>query len=399
MNLLFIGNGFDLNYNLPTTYANFLHTVSFIRDHYESSMNSVGSVFGDKRLSDIDNGIKQSDNKYHSEYESVSLDETKMIELQEKAKSNKWFRYFCNHYNKDVGWIDFEKEIGKVIDELSYFFSTEESEDHSARRDKVNYTGYMRFLWLIMEAFGFAGSSIGSNAVHGRVYDTIVLRDDLYYEEPLKSGQMYIYKERITDELFSELKDLAEILSIYLHCFIEEPVQYFISTGRIELCPVFSSVDRVITFNYTNTYEMLCPAKTIYHIHGLLGSSLVLGVNADEHDELNNMDTTFIKFKKYYQRAIFETEAEYLKMINDIKSLKSKMEFETTLIVMGHSLDITDRDIITEVFSIADNIKIYYHDKEAHGRYIENIVKIFGKNDYDSMRRTKGLSFIPLESE
>ena len=65
---------------------------------------------------------------------------------------------------------------------------------------------------------------------------------------------------------------------------------------------------------------------------------------------------------------------------------------------MGHSLDITDQDIIKELFETAENITILYHDESAEAGYIANLVKIFGMEKFNEMRYVKNLSFIPQTS-
>ena len=53
---------------------------------------------------------------------------------------------------------------------------------------------------------------------------------------------------------------------------------------------------------------------------------------------------------------------------------------------MGHSLDVTDKDIIKELFEQADEITIFYHNIEAKRKYAENLVKIFGKIKFEKLQ-------------
>ena len=41
MNMLFLGNGFDLWHCLPTKYENFLHTVDFLQKNLDESIDTV----------------------------------------------------------------------------------------------------------------------------------------------------------------------------------------------------------------------------------------------------------------------------------------------------------------------------------------------------------------------
>ena len=66
---------------------------------------------------------------------------------------------------------------------------------------------------------------------------------------------------------------------------------------------------------------------------------------------------------------------------------------------MGHSLDITDRDIIEELFQNASEIVILYHNFDAKKSYIANLIKIFGKDGFDMLKKDKKLSFVSLNDD
>ena len=121
MRLLLLGNGFDLYHKLPTKYENFLHTVEFLIDNYTNSINTVGKVFGDNRLSSKDKLISEAYALYKEGFDSQNLDEDAMNDLIDKAKGNIWFLYLSKTLNRDLGWIDFEKEIQIVLDVFKCF--------------------------------------------------------------------------------------------------------------------------------------------------------------------------------------------------------------------------------------------------------------------------------------
>ena len=66
---------------------------------------------------------------------------------------------------------------------------------------------------------------------------------------------------------------------------------------------------------------------------------------------------------------------------------------------MGHSLDISDRDVIVDLFSISSSITVLYHNQAALEKYVKNIVRIFGKSGLDELRAKKDLKFQPLSDE
>ena len=59
------------------------------------------------------------------------------------------------------------------------------------------------------------------------------------------------------------------------------------------------------------------------------------------------------------------------------------------LYIYGHSLDITDKDILRELI-LNDNVKttIFYPDKKDLGKKIANLVKVIGQDEL--IRRTGG---------
>lgn len=68
---------------------------------------------------------------------------------------------------------------------------------------------------------------------------------------------------------------------------------------------------------------------------------------------------------------------------------------DNNLIVIGHSLDSTDEDVIRQIFHFAKTIKILYHDETSVKNQIENLIKIYSKEGFDSLRREKELCFVP----
>ena len=71
MNVLLLGNGYDLNYKLPTSYRSFLLTIDFLVKHGLKDINSVGDVFGNPELNEYDNFIKESYKEYKSVYDKI----------------------------------------------------------------------------------------------------------------------------------------------------------------------------------------------------------------------------------------------------------------------------------------------------------------------------------------
>ena len=387
MNILVLGNGYDINFDLLTSYRNFLLTTQYLCSQKIQDINTVGEVFRAEVLQKQDKKIVESYQMHKVVYDDTPLDKEKIQRLVELARTNIWFSYLLKSFNKDIGWIDFEKEISKVI----YFFN------NFLKTTSPKFSAVKTFLskedqYIITDAFGFF---ILPKELSGLSSGYYKVRPEYITETPIGSGYEIINKEKIIDNLVASLNELSEMLKLYMQCFVENTLQRFKVAKRITQIQAFYTVDTVVTFNYTNTFEQLSPEINVIHIHGDLSNNIVLGINPDGNDVVDTANTDFIQFKKYYQRVFYETDHLYLSLISQLK--ESNRTQHDKVIVMGHSLDVTDKDILAELFELADEIKIIYHRKAKVGEYIANLVRMFGKETFDEWRLKKGLEFIPLE--
>lgn len=159
-------------------------------------------------------------------------------------------------------------------------------------------------------------------------------------------------------------------------------------------CGSFPRASHVFTFNYTNTFELLHgETSSIEHLHGNVETEIVLGVNPDDKDELLGLDTTFVKFKKYFQRIFLKTDVSYLHKMNSLSKFEKTKE-DKTLHVIGHSLDISDKDMIIEMFDLCGKVIVYHHNDAAFEQHIKNLIDIYGKTAFDKIKREKNLQFV-----
>ncbi len=394
MNIMLIGNGYDLHYKLPTKYINFLNVVNHMVQHPDDDMSTVGSIFKNEELQKTDSFIAHSYSCYKDTYNNISLDPNVVSQLVGLASNNIWFNYLLSAYNTDLGWIDFEKEISIVCSIFKEIFRP-----HIGAQGKSPFNYVIHNIlndpasqYIITHYFCFWGS-IASEGV-------IEVDKEYRLEKPFGSGYYILNKEKIVNHLYNELQSLAEMLNIYLTSFVDNVCTELVKHNQIT--PLEFPVDQAVTLNYTHTFEKLHTFNA-RHVHGSTGAPIVLGINADQADELEAIDTTFICFKKYFQRVLFKTDNSYLefvhKYISGPRPSNSYLQGKTHLFVIGHSLDITDAEIIKELFSFADEITILCHSIGAISSYVPNLVKIFGKSSFDQLRTAKNLQFKLLESE
>ena len=110
MNILVIGNGFDLAHGLPTKYGDFLKFVEVIRQ----VLNTKGEEIDWK---DIHLEIKELI-KINMENVRNNIFSQEQI-WRELLEENFWIEYFLQYpmYQKE-NWIDFESEISNVIQSI-----------------------------------------------------------------------------------------------------------------------------------------------------------------------------------------------------------------------------------------------------------------------------------------
>lgn len=100
----------------------------------------------------------------------------------------------------------------------------------------------------------------------------------------------------------------------------------------------------------------------------------------------------FIQFKKLFQRIYKSTSCSYKEWLETYEIHKKefpKSRRGLNIYFIGHSLDVTDKDILKElILHEGANTTIYYHNQEALSRMITNLVKVIGEDELIS--RTGG---------
>lgn len=407
MNVIVIGNGFDLAHGLPTKYGDFLEWIVDELYFYDYLYEQGAEII--KGVSRPNLFIPKS--KFREKRSSRSV---KQHEVWECMDENFWLQYFLNNdlYQKE-NWIDFESEIKKIIQLLDFDMFDEKHE----LDDDINRSS-SKFL---------------KNVYVKRTIDLV-------------AGSINTYRQ-MRDKLRTDLNKLIRVLEIYLSDFvnsqecnkilpnIEEIMKYPFECvdGSIE-----DKISYIISFNYTNTYERIYfkdenIENYIHYIHGKADiihetedNNMVLGIDEFLPNDRKDKDIEFIAFKKFYQRICKETGSKYKEWVDEIKSdfrinnnaenncmemvkcalrendmekvlkwQKAAHENNTkkmkkhNLYIFGHSLDVTDKDILKELI-LNDNVDttIFYRNQEQKEQQVANLVKVIGPDEL--IRRTGG---------
>lgn len=407
MNILVIGNGFDLAHGLPTRYNDFLFFCSVVKKIIEDNEvekkipkdtksykkwidNNENIIFKkiDNRIFLINfNSInrKQSekdkevfrnmlDNFFKKIFFEKTIDQKIMKEILYLVFNNFWIDYFlqCDMHG-DENWIDFESEISNVIQSL------DESMRSFALESMIQPT---------------------SNSFLNNRYSKL-------------KGQ-FTYKI-VRNKLLNDLNKLIRVFEIYL-CEYVEKIKIQKRAPNIEVL----EINYVFSFNYTKTFSKLYKITkrrgeneidSFDYIHGQVNinntietNNMVLGIDEYLPDDRKNKDIEFVAFKKFYQRIYKEIGCKYKEWIdeiredwrrekdlgkNELKKQISRGHSKHNLYIFGHSLDVTDKDILRDLI-LNDNVytTIFYLNKDVMGQQIVNLVKVIGQDEL--IKRTGG---------
>lgn len=344
-NILVLGNGFDLAHGLKTKYTDFLDWVKLEYNLYKPDLE-------DKYI--IESGIKDKsqiwENPLCYKKEVLLLDNVEMQkEIWTCISENIWIDYFINNpmYHKE-NWIDFEFEICRIIKMI------EESDEK-------------------------------------KIY--FILTSEMNLDENIKNIKPF----EINNILERDLDKLIVLLNNYL-LYIESNI-----VDKLEIIPTISllakNIDFVLSFNYTHTFQKIyeCRETKYHYIHGEtkdyeISKNLVLGINEYLRDK--DKKSNYIYFKKYFQRIYKKTGNDYKRWlaapeyevdmgINELLSRSTGNNFinKFNIHIFGHSLDVTDGDIIKELLLHENtHTTIYYHDEKAYRDQINNLVEILGQD-------------------
>ena len=369
MNLLIIGNGFDLAHGLPTYYTDFLKFVNEANDYYNNFyLKKIEVPEEDKKNKDFfDFFIALNQN---SDFETI-------IELYELSSDNLWFKYFNNISNQANTWIDFESEISRFIRILE---SLKEEKDFAILYNKDDF--------IVPQIFSHFLKNIGWE---NTVFTERNFKNELVFTFPLSNYFI------LTEKLSNDLNNLTRCLEIYLSKYINN-----LDKGlRIpEILELKDKINVVLSFNYTNTFERLYGHESVRYdyIHGKAdientvdSCQLVLGIDEylDEKEKSNNID--FIQYKKYFQRIYKRTGRKHIDWLKKLNRSNGIDLDELNIYILGHSLDITDKDILYPLimfgkqenlgFYSSVNIIVYDHDKKASFNHIANLVKVITQDE------------------
>lgn len=386
--ILILGNGFDLAHGLPTKYSHFLDFCQRVEMIWIYGINNNKQTIAHFKRAWIDNWETDEKFKYTIATEfcnrkikinsegkhEISSDNAELSEIHNLLDDNVWYKYFLKLYEmhcmKGENWIDFESEIRFIIKKV----------------DQESLSLTEPWNDVIDKAIVFSKFEIFTKQ----------LKFDKHAQRKEWTSDHKVTVKDFREKAFEDLEHLTRALELYLVAFVEKiPISKRIPEIT-NLTP-----DYVINFNYTDTYERTYKKGKVYHIHGKANAErsaeandMVLGIDEYWDGDEQNERTNFTIFKKFSQRIQKHTGNESYKYLKEMQKLfkektgwlgnadifKDHPDGVSYVYVFGHSLDVTDRDILSSfIGDDSTSVIVYCMDKGTEGELIANTIKLISE--------------------
>ena len=341
--ILVIGNGFDLAHGLKTKYSHFLAFVE--------------AAIHDEPDTDICSDIEV---QTFALAWKTSQDETMQKRYNEFCNlvvDNKWIKHFFEVY-KFMGkdWVDFEREIKNVISSIEDFFDAYEGNPRIINSYMLGKT----FYYYLNREIGKAKNK----------------------------SQIRGVESSILQSLLSDLENFTRAFEIYLTTYVasQRETNSIREIRQIEFTPE----DRVVSFNYTETFDLHYNGPgnpvAVTYIHGRVdpdghSMGLIMGTGDYRDDNGHNNQPFYLNFIKFFMRSIHGERLNFSELIPEGK--EGEALNNPKIIFFGHSLDITDEDIIRPLLEYKGaDVTIYYHNEDSRKNMAANLAVMLGQRKY-----------------
>ena len=452
MNILIVGNGFDLSHYLPTKYDHFMDVMGAIEKKNTGSkvhdltihsvrtwMEMLENMSKEKDFPDYSMNFDELFSEIRESYfiektkeyyltEQIKLDSKDVLKLQYRLELNCWYQYFKNHVEEIKTWIDFEQKIEEVLAaiaecinlmeqahsplDIKDFFDLD-SRDNLKIKEKNFKTLNLFDLWQDEEYVIMATEY--KNVTSSR--PNLNLR--FCHGEKLENG---FNSSGFMSFLHRELEDFISIFNQYLELIVSN----LSPSCMLNICAnEWQQFDLIYSFNYTNTYQRMHDSIDVEYLHGSHGEyqNIVLGVSDLVDENLKKLKA--YGFTKYHQKLFKDTDylfldnykktikenkirlKNYYKNFNDdslIKGLRivdiiQDEIFDLDFYIWGHSLDVSDKEYIFDLFSLNDDmdrnvrVTVYHFNKTAKFDLLNNLLAVLAKDKVEHWMKNKWLQF------
>lgn len=396
MNILIVGNGFDLSHYLPTKY-----------EHFMVAMNAIEKwniANGEMNFDDLFGSLYEKEQYFFSytkamyKTDEIKISTEKIKELKTQLEDNVWYQYFLDHVNQIDTWIDFESEFAKALDLVANFSKKaehiyQEYEEIRSLVLRIGQTERSKYLQYgdktsnRMRLLGIFNIENQSMHINKKYYRNNKLNLD-------------INSHLIIEDLERNLNDFITLFDWYLLTIVEN-LELKNKANENFFSFDFKCLD-IFSFNYTQTLKRFYISKAkIEYIHGSVGKSLVLGISDFKNEFLRKFKN--YSFTKYHQKLLKNTDYLFLRENSKLMALIGSSSFgiqDVNIYIWGHSLADSDESYIHEIFSFNEksNIKcivtVYFHKNDAP-KLLSNLLDILNKEKVEKWMKKGWFKFEP----
>lgn len=350
--VLVTGNGFDIAHGLKTKYKDFIDFVDQFVSIFE--LNEISEEYLPMHTNEFNDFIVRFFREDNEENNGI------IQEFYRLTHDNIWIQHFKRVMaTQNENWVDFEKEISSIVRMLENSFDKQDCNENAIVSNFVSEPLFHDYLNTIRDERSFVD-------IDG-------------------------FKRFIIEDCLSYLNCLIRAFEIYLEIYVIKcPLEGIYQKNILDLA--LNGDDCIITFNYIDTYNKIYSYDTkekilVHHIHGnadikntVDSNKMVLGIDEYLNGEDRNRKTDFVRFKKYFQRIIKQTDATYKSIFSCDSEINMDSSDKIEVYFFGHSLDVTDKDIISEIVTSnkVSTITIFAYDKKTQESQISNLIQIIG---------------------
>ena len=278
MNILLLGNGFDINCGLPTKYINYIQIVDFLNRHRHKKYDTIGELFEDMLNNDNNSSVRKlycDDVDLANIYNKIKINQDDIKNILEinsnnsskDIKDNMWFCFFSKNHITDLSWVGFEREMENVLIDLDkYKAATSSTDTEFINVCDPDFKKYDLIQSPECERIANKLKQFDIPILRYRPYDDLRSIKSARYESKKEaiyfdSASNNIRWNNIYKELEQERVELVGFFKNYLINFVEKIsenekfLQY--ANKQSEFLMEFNPEDVVINFNYTKTFEKL----------------------------------------------------------------------------------------------------------------------------------------------
>ena len=320
MNILIVGNGFDLSHYLPTKYDHFMVAMQAIENWDESK--------GDMGFDDLFGSLYEKEGYFFGftkamyDTDKIKISTEQIEELKNQLEENVWYQYFSEHVKEVKTWIDFEQKISEALVLVCNFLNDIEEkfklygkfnyglqilkENNFNKKSEYYYLAKLKINLLETLKICISNQKFGDIISAGSTDLRNSFISDCWYKVD-KKEEYGFSSDQYLGFLYKELDSLIKLFNDYLVLVINE----LEITKNIQ-SPI-DEVEQIYSFNYTKTFQRLYAEKQkINYLHGRLGEdqNIVLGISNLTSQLL--IDQKAYGFTKYHQKLLKQTDYSFL---------------------------------------------------------------------------------------